>query len=148
MTIFGAKSRAMRGCASKLAYRHRIGPRRLHCFYRNLRRIRNFPTGRCRHRPLQSYAQVHSDSPRIFDDPIPLTAGRTESSAPTCTPEILRKNRAQRTFIVSQGADMKEFQYTIQDPMGFHARPAGALVRAAKAYATKLRSPAGKNPRS
>ena len=25
---------------------------------------------------------------------------------------------------------MKEFQYTIQDPMGFHARPAGALVRA------------------
>ena len=31
---------------------------------------------------------------------------------------------------------MKEFQYTIQDPMGFHARPAGALVRAAKAYAS------------
>ena len=33
---------------------------------------------------------------------------------------------------------MKEFQYTIQDPMGFHARPAGALVRAAKAYASKI----------
>ena len=33
---------------------------------------------------------------------------------------------------------MKEFQYTIQDPMGFHARPAGALVRAAKAYASKV----------
>ena len=32
---------------------------------------------------------------------------------------------------------MKEFQYTIQDPMGFHTRPAGALVRAAKAYASK-----------
>ena len=31
---------------------------------------------------------------------------------------------------------MKEFQYTIQDPMGFHARPAGALLRAAKAYAS------------
>ena len=29
---------------------------------------------------------------------------------------------------------MKEFQYTIQDPMGFHARPAGALVRADKAF--------------
>ena len=32
---------------------------------------------------------------------------------------------------------MKEFQYTIQDPMGFHARPAGAL-RAAKAYTSKV----------
>ena len=33
---------------------------------------------------------------------------------------------------------MKEFQYTIQDPMGFHARPAGALVRAAKAYESRI----------
>lgn len=33
---------------------------------------------------------------------------------------------------------MKEFQYTIQDPMGFHARPAGALVRAAKAYDSRI----------
>ena len=33
---------------------------------------------------------------------------------------------------------MKEFQYTIQDPMGLHARPAGAIVRAAKAYASKI----------
>ena len=33
---------------------------------------------------------------------------------------------------------MKEFQYTIQDPMGFHARPAGALVRAATAYTSKI----------
>lgn len=28
---------------------------------------------------------------------------------------------------------MKQFQYTITDPMGLHARPAGALVKAAKA---------------
>ena len=28
---------------------------------------------------------------------------------------------------------MKEFQYTIQDPMGFHARPAGALYEKARA---------------
>ena len=41
MPIFGAKSRAMRGCASKLAYGHRIGPRRMHRFFGNLRRIRN-----------------------------------------------------------------------------------------------------------
>ena len=27
---------------------------------------------------------------------------------------------------------MKQFQYTIQDPMGIHARPAGLLVKAAK----------------
>ena len=28
---------------------------------------------------------------------------------------------------------MKQFQYTITDPMGVHARPAGLLVKAAKA---------------
>ena len=39
---------------------------------------------------------------------------------------------------VLQGVSMKEFQYTIQDPMGFHARPAGALVRAAKAYESRI----------
>lgn len=33
---------------------------------------------------------------------------------------------------------MKQFEYTIQDPMGLHARPAGALVRAAKAYSSKI----------
>ena len=45
---------------------------------------------------------LHSDSPRIFNNPIPLTAGRTE----------------QRTFIVLRSLYMKNFQYTIQDPMG------------------------------
>ena len=45
MPIFGAKSRAMRGCASKLACGRRIGPRRMHRFYGKLRRIRNFPNG-------------------------------------------------------------------------------------------------------
>ncbi len=29
---------------------------------------------------------------------------------------------------------MKEFSYTITDPVGIHARPAGLLVKAAKAY--------------
>ena len=28
---------------------------------------------------------------------------------------------------------MKQFQYTITDPLGIHARPAGLLVKAAKA---------------
>lgn len=28
---------------------------------------------------------------------------------------------------------MKQFQYTVTDPMGIHARPAGILVKAAKA---------------
>lgn len=28
---------------------------------------------------------------------------------------------------------MKQFQYTINDPIGIHARPAGLLVKAAKA---------------
>lgn len=30
---------------------------------------------------------------------------------------------------------MKQFAYTITDPVGIHARPAGLLVKAAKAYA-------------
>ena len=29
---------------------------------------------------------------------------------------------------------MKEFSYTIKDPIGLHARPAGLLVKAAAAY--------------
>ena len=34
---------------------------------------------------------------------------------------------------------MKEFQYTITDPEGIHARPAGELVKAAKAFTAVLR---------
>lgn len=30
---------------------------------------------------------------------------------------------------------MKQFEYTINDPLGIHARPAGLLAKAAKAYA-------------
>ena len=30
---------------------------------------------------------------------------------------------------------MKEFTYTIKDPLGIHARPAGLLAKAAKGYA-------------
>ena len=29
---------------------------------------------------------------------------------------------------------MKEFNYTVNDPLGLHARPAGMLAKAAKAY--------------
>ena len=29
---------------------------------------------------------------------------------------------------------MKQFQYTITDPVGIHARPAGALAQAAKEF--------------
>ena len=30
---------------------------------------------------------------------------------------------------------MKEFNYVVNDPLGLHARPAGLLAKAAKAYA-------------
>ena len=33
---------------------------------------------------------------------------------------------------------MKEFTYTITDPEGIHARPAGELVKAAKAFESAL----------
>lgn len=33
---------------------------------------------------------------------------------------------------------MKEIKYTITDPIGIHARPAGLLVKQAKAFASKI----------
>lgn len=33
---------------------------------------------------------------------------------------------------------MKEFTYTIQDPMGIHARPAGLLTKEASKYASTI----------
>ena len=33
---------------------------------------------------------------------------------------------------------MKAFEYTITDPMGLHARPAGMLVQKAKTYASRI----------
>lgn len=34
---------------------------------------------------------------------------------------------------------MREFQYTITDPEGIHARPAGELVKAAKAFSSSIK---------
>jgi phosphocarrier protein HPr len=34
--------------------------------------------------------------------------------------------------------NMKEFEYTITDPVGIHARPAGLLVKEVKAHADKV----------
>ena len=39
-----------------------IDPADCTVFYGNLRRIRNFQAGRCRHRPLQSTARIHGCS--------------------------------------------------------------------------------------
>lgn len=33
---------------------------------------------------------------------------------------------------------MKQFQYTITDPVGIHARPAGLLVKAAKGFQSTI----------
>jgi len=33
---------------------------------------------------------------------------------------------------------MKSFEYTITDPIGFHARPAGMLVKAAAKFASNI----------
>lgn len=33
---------------------------------------------------------------------------------------------------------MKEIKYTVQDPLGIHARPAGLLVKAAAAYKSAI----------
>ncbi len=42
-------------------------PGRMHRFYENLRRIRNFPTGRCGHRPLQTSGKMlHEFADRLL----------------------------------------------------------------------------------
>ena len=33
---------------------------------------------------------------------------------------------------------MRTFEYTIKDPLGIHARPAGMLVKTAKAYESEI----------
>ena len=83
-----SRRRSVTDVGLPLAGTHRPG--RLHRFYGNLRRIRNFPTGRCRHRPLQPNAQVHTDSPWIFEKSTAF-GGRTEASAPTNTLNISHK---------------------------------------------------------
>ena len=40
--------------------------------------------------------------------------------------------------IIAEEDIMMSFSYTINDPMGIHARPAGLLVKAAKAYKSKI----------
>lgn len=42
---------------------------------------------------------------------------------------------------------MKSFKYTITDPVGIHARPAGLLVQEVKSHASKITitNPAGKS---
>ena len=50
-------------------------PGRLHRFYGNLRRIRNFPAGRCGHRPLQRNREPLANSPQILMQMQHLPAG-------------------------------------------------------------------------
>ena len=38
---------------------------------------------------------------------------------------------------------MKQFTYTITDPVGIHARPAGLLVKAARAFSSAITLEAG-----
>lgn len=38
---------------------------------------------------------------------------------------------------------MKQFTYTITDPVGIHARPAGLLVKAAKSFSSAITLEAG-----
>jgi phosphocarrier protein len=43
---------------------------------------------------------------------------------------------------------MKEFTYTITNPIGIHARPAGMLAKEAKKYASTCTVTKGVRPRS
>ena len=57
-------------------------PGRMHQFYGSLRQIRNFPSGRCGHRPLRTSGKLHPHSPKI---PVKTSAlcRAEQSPAPT-----------------------------------------------------------------
>ena len=43
-----------------------------------------------------------------------------------------------RSFCGTKGIPLKQFQYTIKDELGVHARPAGLLVKLAKQYTSAI----------
>lgn len=58
------------------------------------------------------------------------------------TKNLKRKNGQLALIIKSKRIKenkMKEFTYTITDPEGIHARPAGELVKAAKAFESAIK---------
>lgn len=72
----------LRGCQKTLCPVHAVTfrfvcrgrcqhrPGRPDCFFGNLRRIRSFPTGRCRHRPLSQGSPFRGGSPGANPPPI------------------------------------------------------------------------------
>ena len=86
MRLFGESAGTCAfGCRGRCPHR----PGRRHRFYGNLRRIRNFPTGRCRHRPLQSNRKMPTNSPKDFlFSPLPAARPLRRSA-----PAPLRKGR-------------------------------------------------------
>ena len=79
------------GCRGRCPHR----PGRMHRFYGKLRRIRNFQTGRCGHRPLQSSRKMLFEFAEELSLFAAVCCGRTESSAPTKLSYIDR----DRTFL-------------------------------------------------
>ena len=55
----------------------------------------------------------------------------------------LKRKKGQLALIIKSKRikenKMKEFTYTITDPEGIHARPAGELVKAAKAFESAIK---------
>ena len=81
------------GCRGRCPHR----PGRMHRFYGNLRRIRNFPAGRCRHRPLQSNRKMPTNSPKDFRfSPLPAARPlRRSAPAPLRKGSLGARSRAK-----------------------------------------------------
>ena len=67
----------------------------------------------------------------------------------SCIPELKEESNLKQAVHVHHGdtilsfGDPNSFVYTIKDPVGIHARPAGALVNLAKNYKSEIRFTAG-----
>ena len=45
---------------------------------------------------------------------------------------------SHNTFLSEKEKKMKEIKFTVTDPLGIHARPAGILVKEAKKFSSKI----------
>lgn len=57
--------------------------------------------------------------------------------AGTNTPSKER-SKHRSLFVCFVGSNMQQFTYTIKDRDGIHARPAGVIIKAAKAFQSKI----------
>ena len=58
---------------------------------------------------------------------------------------MIKKRKNKEIAVIDRRISMKKFSYTIKDPEGIHARPAGLLVKQAAQYTSSVKISKGNN---